>query len=66
MSDDGEFHVVINHEEQYAIWPVGLDVPAGWRAVGPAGPKERCLASIDATWTDLRPLSLRRHVHEER
>lgn len=59
MFDDGEFHVVINDEEQYSIWPIGRDVPAGWRAVGPAGPKAECLARIDAAWTDMRPRSLR-------
>ena len=29
--DDGTFHVVINDEEQYSIWPDFKPVPAGRR-----------------------------------
>lgn len=55
-----EFTVVCNDEEQYSIWPLDRDVPAGWRAEGTTGSKDACLAHIDAVWTDMRPLSLRR------
>jgi MbtH protein len=58
--DTRDYHVVINHEEQYSIWPVDRDIPAGWSAVGMSGPKDECLAHIDTVWTDMRPLSLRR------
>jgi MbtH protein len=62
MFDDEDriFQVVVNHEEQYSIWPVGREIPAGWLADGPSGPKAECLAYIDEVWTDMRPLSLRR------
>jgi MbtH protein len=53
------FDVVINHEEQYSIWPTYRPIPAGWRAVGKRGKKAECLAHIDEVWTDMRPLSLR-------
>ncbi len=53
------FKVVVNHEEQYSIWPVYRDNPAGWRDAGKSGPKEECLAHIKEVWTDMRPLSLR-------
>ncbi|WP_436760718.1 MbtH family protein [Streptosporangium sp. V21-05] len=52
--------VVVNHEEQYSIWPDGRDLPDGWREEGVSGTKEDCLAHIDRVWTDLRPLSARR------
>ncbi|MFF3438954.1 MbtH family protein [Streptosporangium sp. NPDC002721] len=52
--------VVVNHEEQYSIWPDGRDLPDGWREEGFSGTKEDCLAHIDRVWTDLRPLSARR------
>ena len=52
--------VVVNDEEQYSIWPVGRDLPAGWRQDGFTGSEEECLAYIDETWTDMRPASLRR------
>ncbi|MFM0213240.1 MbtH family NRPS accessory protein [Paraburkholderia sediminicola] len=58
--EDTTFNVVINHEEQYSIWPDYKDVPAGWRLAGKEGKKEECLAWIDQVWTDMRPLSLRK------
>ncbi|HEY0194793.1 MAG TPA: MbtH family NRPS accessory protein [Kofleriaceae bacterium] len=54
-----QYVVVVNHEEQYSLWPSYKDVPAGWRAVGDARSKEDCLAYISEVWTDMRPLSLR-------
>ena len=57
--DEALFDVVVNHEEQYSIWPVGRSVPAGWRTVGKTGIRQECLARIEEVWTDLRPLSLR-------
>ncbi|WP_425875474.1 MbtH family protein [Streptomyces sp. DT193] len=58
--------VVINEEEQYSIWPEGKTVPAGWRAVLEPAPKEQCLEYIEAHWTDMRPLSLRRAMAGEK
>ena len=54
------FTVVRNHEEQYSIWPTYRSVPGGWTEVGKTGTKQECLAYIDAHWTDMRPLSLRK------
>jgi MbtH protein len=59
-SEETEFVVVINDEEQYSIWPGYKTVPAGWRLEGKRGQKSACLAHIDEVWTDMRPLSLRR------
>lgn len=58
--DDVTYAVVRNHEEQYSIWPVNREVPAGWEQVGETGPKQHCLDHIDQVWVDMRPLSLRR------
>jgi len=54
------FRVVVNHEEQYSIWPLGRELPPGWRDAGMQGPRAACLEHIAAVWTDMRPLSLRR------
>jgi MbtH protein len=54
------YKVVVNHEEQYSIWPEDRDNPAGWRDEGTAGTRDECLAHIDEVWTDLTPLSARR------
>ena len=54
--------MVVNDEEQYSIWPVDRDDAPGWRGVGVDGSQDECLAWIDEHWTDMRPLSLRRHM----
>ena len=53
------YQVVINHEQQYSIWPAGRSAPAGWTSAGFAGSLEECTAYVDQVWTDMRPLSLR-------
>lgn len=55
----GDFTVLINHEEQYAIWPIGKPIPEKWRSVGVTGSKEECLEYVRQVWTDMRPLSVR-------
>ena len=35
-------------------------VTLGWRDAGKTGTKDECLAWIKETWTDMRPLSLRK------
>lgn len=57
--DTAVFVVVLNHEEQYSIWPADREPPAGWRVEGTSGPKATCLARITELWTDMRPLGLR-------
>ena len=56
------YNVVVNHEEQYSIWPADRDMPLGWRAVGKQGLKQECLDYIEEVWTDMRPLSLRKKM----
>lgn len=56
------YRVVVNHEEQYSIWPVDRENPLGWREVGTRGSKAECLAYIEEVWTDMRPLSLRKQM----
>ena len=56
--------VVINHEEQYSIWPADKENPLGWKDAGYEGTKEACLAHIGEVWTDMRPLSLRKKMDQ--
>jgi MbtH protein len=58
------YRVVVNHEEQYSIWPVHKDNALGWRDAGKQGTKAECLAYIKEVWTDMRPLSLRKKMEE--
>jgi MbtH protein len=62
--DNTIYQVVVNHEDQYSIWPDYKPIPNGWRAVGRSGKKEECLAYIKEVWTDMRPLSLRKWMEE--
>jgi MbtH protein len=63
--DDTIYRVVVNHEEQYSIWPDFKEIPLGWTAVGRTGTKDECLAYIKEVWTDMRPLSLRRRMEAD-
>jgi len=58
------YNVVVNHEEQYSIWPEYKENPLGWVSIGKVGPKAECLALIKEVWTDMRPLSLRKKMEE--
>ncbi len=69
--DKGTFFVVINDEDQYSLWPVFVDVPAGWRVAFGESTRADCLAYVEEHWTDMRPRSLREamagdeHLREE-
>lgn len=56
MADDGIW-MVINHEEQYSIWPADKDIPRDWKKVGVEGDRDRCMRYfIEEVWTDMRPV----------
>jgi len=54
-----EHQVVLNEEGQYSIWFADKAPPAGWKAEGTRGTKEKCLEHVAAVWTDMRPRSVR-------
>jgi MbtH protein len=62
--DNTIYKVVVNHEEQYSIWPADRANALGWNDAGKSGPKAECLAYIKEVWTDMRPLSLRKHMEQ--
>lgn len=64
--DSTIYKVVLNHEEQYSIWPEEKPNPLGWTDAGKSGPKQECLNYINEVWTDMRPLSLRIQMDEQR
>lgn len=57
--DDTIYQVVLNHEEQYSIWPEDREIPPGWTDGGKTGTKAECLDHIAEVWTDMRPRSVR-------
>jgi len=62
--DTTVYKVVVNHEEQYSIWPVDRANAPGWRDAGRSGSKQECLDHIKTVWTDMRPLSLRKRMEQ--
>lgn len=66
QDEDGTlYQVVMNHEEQYSLWPADRELPLGWQAAGFSGTKAECLRYIEEVWTDMRPLSLRRRMQDD-
>lgn len=60
--DNGTFYALVNHEDQYSLWPTFKPVPDGWSIVfgAPDGrSRQDVLDWIDKTWDDQRPKSLR-------
>ena len=64
QEDTTIYKVVVNHEEQYSIWPADMPNPLGWNDAGKSGLKPECLAYVKEVWTDMRPLSLRKRMEE--
>ena len=64
-ADSARYKVVVNHEEQYSIWPAERENPVGWRDAGAIGSKTECLAYIREAWADMRPLSLRQTMDQQ-
>jgi len=62
--DTTVYKAVVNHEEQYSIWPAHRENALGWNDAGKSGTKAECLAYIKEVWTDMRPLSLRKKMEE--
>jgi MbtH protein len=59
------YKVVVNHEEQYSIWPLDRVNAPGWNDAGKSGTKSECLAYIREIWTDMRPLRLRKAMEQD-
>ena len=46
--EDGIFRVLVNHEEQYSIWPEWKEVPKGWKDTQVVGDKKNMPESYRA------------------
>lgn len=66
MTDDALWRVVTDREGRHSIWPEELDVPTGWAATDYVGPREACVAHIDAIWSDLVPAGWRQVLDAQR
>lgn len=69
--EDETFIVLVNHEDQYSIWPHWKKAPGGWNAAKDEtgaqikGDKKFVLEYVEKTWVDMRPLSLRKWMDEQ-
>src|ERR1700759_4650548 len=62
--DTTPYVVLMNIEEQYSLMPKSIStVPNGWKVVK-EGTRAECGAYVNEVWTDMRPLSLRKHMQE--
>lgn len=66
LTETSKYMVVINHEEQYSIWPATSDIPKGWKAAGLRGTLPQCTDHIKKVWTDMRPLSIRKQLRKRK
>jgi len=62
---DAVFKVLVNHEEQYSLWPADLPVPGGWEETGTKGSKDTCDEYVREVWTDMRPKTLREAMERD-
>ncbi|MFF1376345.1 MbtH family protein [Streptomyces sp. NPDC058308] len=62
---DGTYVVLVNDENQHSLWPVTVDVPAGWTVAHPSDTREACLRFIEENWTDMRPRSLAQRMADK-
>ncbi|WP_327099131.1 amino acid adenylation domain-containing protein [Nocardia vinacea] len=53
--------VVVNDDDQYAIWPAHRPAPTGWTSVDLPGTVDECKTLVRRLWSDIRP-ARRRHA----
>ncbi|MDX3229332.1 MbtH family protein [Streptomyces sp. ME19-01-6] len=58
--EDSRYLVLVNDENQHSLWPVAIEVPAGWTVAHEEDSREACLEYVETHWTDLRPAGLAR------
>jgi MbtH protein len=63
--EKGVYHVLINDEGQYSLWPSFKEVPRGWTIVKNSDNRVACLEYINQNWTDMRPRSLIERMEKE-
>lgn len=55
---NADYFVLVNAEGQHSLWPVFVEVPAGWEVVFGAAGRQEGLDYIEKSWVDMRPKSL--------
>jgi MbtH protein len=55
MDRRDSYKVVVNHEEQYSIWPADRELTERWREVGIVGNEDEVWRYLDREWRDMTP-----------
>ena len=58
------YRVMINHDDQYSIWPADRELPLGWQDAGKVGLRAEVLAYIEEVWTPTPLLNWRNRTEE--
>ncbi|UOZ11901.1 MbtH family protein [Amycolatopsis sp. WQ 127309] len=59
-SDDAQYLVLTNHENQHSLWPAFAAIPDGWTTAFGPDTRQACLDFVERNWTDITPQSLLR------
>ncbi|MBO0205762.1 MbtH family protein [Vibrio sp. Vb1166] len=51
---ENQFFVLINHNNQYSLWPEFKGIPPGWKSTFGPSLKQGCIDYIEANWHDIR------------
>jgi natural product biosynthesis luciferase-like monooxygenase protein len=54
-----QFRVVTNSLGRHALWPASRHIPAGWKEVLAAAPREACLEYVRRHWTGMQSIAAR-------
>ena len=63
--ENGVYHVLVNDQGQYSLWPSFKEAPQGWTIVHKSDNRAACLEYIEKNWTDMRPKSLIEHMEKQ-
>jgi MbtH protein len=55
---EAKYLVLVNGQGQHSLWPIFVDVPAGWTVVHHTAGRQECLDYVESNWTGMRPKSL--------
>jgi MbtH protein len=59
---DANYHVLMNDEGQYSLWPIFVEIPSGWTIILNSNNYESCIKFIEENWIDMRPISLTKEM----
>lgn len=60
--DKAIYKVVVDHEDQYSIWPADRENPLGWTDAGKMGTKQECFAYVEEMSKDKKRPSQKEEV----